>query len=187
MALLWVLRNPTQRPCLPIPASARWVSWQRCLAWDFPLATAKLALIAALLCCSPCFGQRRAVPRGRSRCRDRRARSIGLVLVPGAAIALGLAGLPLTGGALAKLAAKVPFGYGFAGLLATCSAAGTALLMLHFLHRVASMPSQKAAKETRTPLVIAMVGDGSSVLSDFLGRRIRWQGWNPSLMRSPRS
>ena len=45
------------------------------------------------------------------------ARRIALVLVPGAAIGLGLAGLPLTGGALAKLAAKVPFGYGLAGCL----------------------------------------------------------------------
>ena len=52
------------------------------------------------------------------------ARRMALVLVPGAAIGLGLAGLPLTGGALAKLAAKVPFGYGLAGVLATCSAAG---------------------------------------------------------------
>ena len=111
----------------------------------------------------------------------------GLVLFPGAAVALGLAGLPLTGGALAKLAAKVPFGYGFIGLLASCSAAGTALLMLHFLHRVASMASQKAAKETRTTTCHRMVGDGSSVPSDFLGRRIRWQGWNPSLTRSPQS
>ena len=83
------------------------------------------------------------------------ARRIGLVLVPGAAIALGLAGLPLTGGAIAKLAAKVPFGYGLAGVLATCSAAGTALLMLHFLERVASTANQKAAKEPPTILVIA--------------------------------
>jgi hypothetical protein len=59
-------------------------------------------------------------------------RYIGLVLFPGAAVALGLAGLPLTGGALAKLAAKVPFGYGLIGVLAACSAAGTALLRLHF-------------------------------------------------------
>ncbi len=82
------------------------------------------------------------------------ASRLGLVLVPGAAIALGLAGLPLTGGALTKLAAKVPFGYGLAGVLATCSAAGTALLMLHFLQRVASTANQKAAKEPSTVLVI---------------------------------
>ena len=61
---------------------------------------------------------------------------MGLVVLPGVVIALGLAGLPLTGGALAKLAVKDPLGYGLAGTLATWSAAGTALFMLHFFHRV---------------------------------------------------
>ena len=77
------------------------------------------------------------------------------MLVPGGAIALGLAGLPLTGGALTKLAAKVPFGYGLAGVLATCSAAGTALLMLHFLERVASTANQKTAK---VPSIVLVIG-----------------------------
>ena len=63
--------------------------------------------------------------------------------------------VPLTGGALAKLAAKMPLGYGLAGILATCSAAGTALLMLHFLQRVASTANQKAAKEPPIIPVIA--------------------------------
>jgi hypothetical protein len=83
------------------------------------------------------------------------ASRLGLVLVPGGAIALGLAGLPLTGGALTKLAAKVPFGYGLAGVLATCSAAGTALLMLHFLERVASTANQKTAK---VPSIVLVIG-----------------------------
>ena len=48
-----------------------------------------------------------------------------VVLWPATLIALGLAGLPLTGGALAKLAAKGPLGYGVVGTLATWSAAGT--------------------------------------------------------------
>ena len=63
---------------------------------------------------------------------------MGLVLAPGTVIALGLAGLPLTGGALAKLAVKDPLGYGIAGTLAMLSAAGTALLMTHFLSRLAA-------------------------------------------------
>jgi multicomponent Na+:H+ antiporter subunit A len=71
---------------------------------------------------------------------------LGIVLVPGAVIALGLAGLPLTGGALAKLAAKVPFGYGVPGLGATLSAAGTAFLMLHFLQSVAATAKQRDTK-----------------------------------------
>jgi multicomponent Na+:H+ antiporter subunit A len=62
-----------------------------------------------------------------------------VVLWPAALIALGLAGLPLTGGALAKLVAKGPLGYGVVGTLATWSAAGTALLMFHFLRCLSSM------------------------------------------------
>ena len=57
-------------------------------------------------------------------------------------MALGLAGLPLTGGYLAKLAVKDAFGSGWPYALATASSAGTALLMTHFLFRlVAAHPS----------------------------------------------
>lgn len=62
-----------------------------------------------------------------------RARRIWFVLVPAAILALGLAGLPLTGGALAKLAIKAPLGNGVVGTLATISAMGSTVLMLHFL------------------------------------------------------
>lgn len=57
-------------------------------------------------------------------------------LIPAAVLALGLGGLPLTGGALAKLAVKEQFGEGIAGTLATLSAAGSTMLMLHFLWRL---------------------------------------------------
>jgi hypothetical protein len=50
----------------------------------------------------------------------------------------------LTGGALAKLAVKAPLGNGVVGMLATVSAAGTTLLMLHFLQRLARSNSQDA-------------------------------------------
>ena len=56
-----------------------------------------------------------------------------LVLLPAAVLALGLAGLPLTGGALAKLVVKAPLGDGIVGMLATSSAIASTLLMLHFL------------------------------------------------------
>ncbi len=79
---------------------------------------------------------------------------MGVVLVPGVVIALGLAGLPLTGGALAKLAAKAPLGYGFVGTVATWSAAGTALLMLHFLQRVSAAPAQDPRKAPPATLVV---------------------------------
>ena len=58
------------------------------------------------------------------------------VLIPAAVLALGLGGLPLTGGALAKLALKAQFGDGAVGTLAILSAAGSTLLMLHFLRRL---------------------------------------------------
>ncbi len=66
------------------------------------------------------------------------------VLLPAGIIALGLAGLPLTGGALAKLAIKAPLGDGVVGTLATVSAAGSALLMLHFLSRLAATAPRPA-------------------------------------------
>jgi len=51
--------------------------------------------------------------------------------------ALAIAGLPLSGGALAKLAIKAPLGAGPVTTLAGLSALGTALLMLRFLQIVA--------------------------------------------------
>ena len=51
-------------------------------------------------------------------------------------LALSLAGLPFTGGALAKAATKPLFGYGLLATLAAASSAGSALLMLHFVSRL---------------------------------------------------
>lgn len=67
-----------------------------------------------------------------------------LSLFPAAVLGLGLAGLPLTGGALAKLAVKAPFGYGPAFTLATLAAIGTAMLMTHFLFRLIHMRKEQA-------------------------------------------
>jgi len=58
------------------------------------------------------------------------------VLVALGLTALAIAGLPLSGGALAKLAIKGPLGEGMIGTLATLSAIGTALIMLRFLQVV---------------------------------------------------
>src|SRR5262245_24700063 len=63
-------------------------------------------------------------------------RGVWLVLVPAAVLALGLGGLPLTGGALAKSAVKPVLGDGTLGLLAGFAAVGSTLLMLHFLRRM---------------------------------------------------
>ena len=125
------------------------------------------------------------------------AHRLGIVLVPGAVIALGLAGLPLTGGALAKLAAKVPFGYGSPGLVATLSAAGTAFLMLHFLQSVAATANQRANKTSPAMPVItwlatallcllapwagySMAGLGS--FSDALAPAVIWKTFWPVLV-----
>lgn len=58
------------------------------------------------------------------------------VVVPAAIIALGIAGLPFTGGALAKLAVKDALGYGLVGWLAKLSAVASTVLMLHFLRQL---------------------------------------------------
>ena len=68
-----------------------------------------------------------------------------LALIVAAALALSLGGLPLTGGALAKLAVKDLFGGGAAGAAAQASAAATTALMLHFLIRLARSGSEGRA------------------------------------------
>jgi formate hydrogenlyase subunit 3/multisubunit Na+/H+ antiporter MnhD subunit len=69
-----------------------------------------------------------------------------------ALLALSLAGLPLTGGALAKLATKAQFASGSAAALATLSSIGTALLMTHFMIRLAA-PPPGAAQECPVSLI----------------------------------
>jgi formate hydrogenlyase subunit 3/multisubunit Na+/H+ antiporter MnhD subunit len=59
------------------------------------------------------------------------------VLAPALLLCLGLGGLPFTGGAIAKFAVKDAFGTGLTAALSAASAAGTTLLMLHFLRRLA--------------------------------------------------
>jgi formate hydrogenlyase subunit 3/multisubunit Na+/H+ antiporter MnhD subunit len=60
------------------------------------------------------------------------------VLLPAVVLALGFGGLPLTGRALAKLAIEPALEEGVVGVLATLAAAGSTVLMLHFLHRLMS-------------------------------------------------
>jgi formate hydrogenlyase subunit 3/multisubunit Na+/H+ antiporter MnhD subunit len=67
------------------------------------------------------------------------------LLLLAAFLALGLGGLPLSGGALAKLAVKGTLGAGLVGWLATLAAAGSTLLMLHFLSRLAASHSAKTS------------------------------------------
>ncbi len=58
------------------------------------------------------------------------------LFIPCALLALGMAGLPFTGGALAKMTSKNILASDLASILAAVSAAGTAMLMLHFLRQL---------------------------------------------------
>jgi len=70
------------------------------------------------------------------------SRRLWPMLLPVAIIAVGLGGLPLTGGALAKIVVDGPLGDGTASKIATVSAVGTTLLMLQFLRSLARTASQ---------------------------------------------
>jgi formate hydrogenlyase subunit 3/multisubunit Na+/H+ antiporter MnhD subunit len=72
-------------------------------------------------------------------------------LVIAGALALSLAGLPFSGGALAKLASKSQFASGWAAALAAASSVATALLMLHFLSRLRLATAQA---ENATPAAL---------------------------------
>jgi formate hydrogenlyase subunit 3/multisubunit Na+/H+ antiporter MnhD subunit len=71
-----------------------------------------------------------------------RSRGPWPVLAPAAILALGLAGLPFTGGAVAKLAVKAQLGDGITGMLALLSAIASTLLMLHFLRCLRPDPAE---------------------------------------------
>jgi formate hydrogenlyase subunit 3/multisubunit Na+/H+ antiporter MnhD subunit len=75
---------------------------------------------------------------------DGRARTLALIVA--ALLGLSLAGLPLTGGSLAKLAVKDLFGDGAAGVVAQLSAAATTALMLLFVTRLARSPQDERAE-----------------------------------------
>lgn len=78
------------------------------------------------------------------------ARRSWLVLLPATLLSLSLAGLPFTGGALAKWAVKTPLGEGIVGTLATLASAGSTILMLHFLHRlVVTSPGEAGQRVPR--------------------------------------
>jgi formate hydrogenlyase subunit 3/multisubunit Na+/H+ antiporter MnhD subunit len=84
-----------------------------------------------------------------------------LVFFPCALLALGMAGLPFTGGALAKITSKSVLGSGMAATMAGVSAAGTALLMLHFLRQLKRMeqPEKRPARDLMAAFwALALIG-----------------------------
>jgi formate hydrogenlyase subunit 3/multisubunit Na+/H+ antiporter MnhD subunit len=78
---------------------------------------------------------------------DGRARTLALIVA--ALLGLSLAGLPLTGGALAKLAVKDQFGDGDAGMASQLSAAATTALMLVFVMQLARLPAAERVGASR--------------------------------------
>jgi formate hydrogenlyase subunit 3/multisubunit Na+/H+ antiporter MnhD subunit len=99
--------------------------------------------------------------------------SVGLLGVSGAfrrpvlfitgLTALAIAGLPFSGGALAKLAIKTPLGDGATEFLVSLSAIGTTLLMLHFLARLARQESE--AGPAAPGLLLPWLGTVSAALA----------------------
>lgn len=90
-------------------------------------------------------------------------RLLGFEMAPAAIIALGLGGLPLTGGALAKYAAKDLMGAGFAGTAAVASSIATTFLMMHFLRQLRMTAS--ANPDARAPGAIGAAWFGMALAS----------------------
>ncbi len=77
-----------------------------------------------------------------------------LVFVPAAVLAFALAGLPFTGGYLAKEAVKPFIGEGAFAIFAALSAAGTTLLMLFFVTRLGNAPHDPRGTPTASGLLV---------------------------------
>jgi formate hydrogenlyase subunit 3/multisubunit Na+/H+ antiporter MnhD subunit len=91
---------------------------------------------------------------------------LSFVLIPMAFLAMSLAGLPFTSGALAKFAAKPLFGEGVIALLTSLSAAGSTMLMLHFLGRLKLLANEdhEATPQRALMLVWALVAAASFIV-----------------------
>ena len=119
------------------------------------------------------------------------------VLIPAAVLALGLGGLPFTGGMLAKLAMKTQFGEGIVSTLTTLSAVCSTLLMLHFLRRLVQTTPGDPATAAPTGLVrpwlimafaavavpwVLYPTSGSGTLLDALAPETLWAALWPVLI-----
>ncbi|HMR33578.1 MAG TPA: proton-conducting transporter membrane subunit [Geminicoccaceae bacterium] len=76
------------------------------------------------------------------------------VLLPTALLALGIGGLPLTGGAVAKLAIKPVLGEGGVAMLAALSGVASTMLMLHFLQRLGATAGPAGGRPPPAGLVL---------------------------------
>lgn len=82
------------------------------------------------------------------------ARARWMVLVPSCVLALSFAGMPLTGGSIAKLATKEFFTSDLNTWLAVFAGSGSALLMLHFMRHLAKSPLQATPARFEAGLVV---------------------------------
>ena len=96
------------------------------------------------------------------------SRRLWPTLLPAAIIAVGLGGLPLTGGALAKFVADELLGDSTASTIATLSAVGTTLLMLQFLRSLAKSASPAPQARAAAGLVWPWLSDRGG----FAGRTL---------------
>jgi multicomponent Na+:H+ antiporter subunit A len=76
-------------------------------------------------------------------------------LLPAGLIAIGIAGLPPTGGMLAKVAVKDLFDGPLLAALSALSATATTILMIHFLRCLAAAAAREPMERAPTPLVFA--------------------------------
>ena len=91
------------------------------------------------------------------------------VLLPATVLSLSLAGLPLTGGALAKSAVNDVLGGGMVGVLATLSSMASTVLMLHFLRcLVAITPSSPELKASAGLAGFWLLMAGASIVVPWL-------------------
>jgi formate hydrogenlyase subunit 3/multisubunit Na+/H+ antiporter MnhD subunit len=107
-------------------------------------------------------------------------RGLLLVLLPALVLGLGFAGLPPTGGALAKAATKPLFGEGAAALLAALAATGSTLLMLHFAGLL-SAALGRGEGTGRPPMALLLPWLGIALLAVLLP----WARYAPSGLGDP--
>jgi formate hydrogenlyase subunit 3/multisubunit Na+/H+ antiporter MnhD subunit len=125
------------------------------------------------------------------------SRRLWPMLLPVAIIAVGLGGLPLTGGALAKIVVDGWLGDGLANKIATLSAVGTTLLMLQFLRSLAKTASQDPEATAAAGLVWPWLATAavslvvpwtlylavpSGTLADPLAPEVLWKALWPVLL-----
>lgn len=94
--------------------------------------------------------------------------------------ALAIAGFPLSGGALAKLAIKGSLGEGIVAWLVTLSAVGTAMLMLRFLRALGRLPARTPSEGRAFGLLapwLAMAG-AALALSRLLFPMLSGHSWS---------